>query len=192
MPQECSRLFDKEGLLRKQLEEFAAGEVNDATEQLEPYRKWRDLAEHLVFFFEFRLNPSAYVEGRFSVASNAARTKPASTTKTMSQHVRRHSNGHATTYPSVIFFDEIDPDWSAGDPPELPKRMHHRQQDRQYSFAGDFERLQPKAKDLELCLRGKYAAEFVDQFRRQHGQQGAEPDQPADQQEQRRSTKFEI
>ena len=171
MPAECTRLFDR-GILRRQLEEFSMGEINDVTEAPEPYRKWRELAEHLVHFFEFRWNSSAYVEGRFSVASNAARTKPASTTRTMSQHVRRHSNGQATAYPTMISFLEIDPTWAGtGDHPELPTRLQHRDVSRQYSFQDDYERLGSKAKELELTLRGKYTAEFLTQFQQQHGQQ---------------------
>ena len=193
MPLECRLLFEQQGELRRQLEQFARGDINTVTEKPEPYRKWPELAEHIVSFFEFRLNSSAYVEGRFSVASNAARTKPASTTKTMSQHIRKHSNSHATTYPSVVFFDDIDPQWAQGaDPPELPRRMHHATVVRQYSFEKDWERLQPEAKRLQQQLKNKYTAAFIRQFQRVHtqdAQQDEQPEQPQPHQPVRRSSR---
>ena len=38
------------------------------------------------------------MEGRFNVASNAARSKPNCRTQTLSRVVRDHSNGKATEY----------------------------------------------------------------------------------------------
>ena len=106
----------------------------------------------------------------------------------MSQHVRRHSNGQATSYPTLITFEEIDPTWSGrGDAPELPARMHHRDSSRQYDFQADYERLSPKAKELELCLQGKYTAEFLTQFQQQHAQHAQQGPQEAP--VQRRSTR---
>ena len=89
--QEVRVLFET-GTLRQQLEEFAKGDINDCTEEPLPLRYWPELDAHLGHFIRFRLACSAYCEGRFSIASNAARTRPNSTTKSLSGFVRKRSN----------------------------------------------------------------------------------------------------
>ena len=167
LPQEATVVF--QGVLRQQLEEFSQGTINAETEHPLPLRHWEELDTHLGHFIRFRLACSAYCEGRFSIASNAARTRPNITTKTISGHVRRRSNNTATEYPSVIWFVEIDPTWTSGHPPpELKKRLTHRIVTRGRTFEEDFERLAPAAKDTLKKMNDIYEADFVASFARKN------------------------
>ena len=167
-PNEIRLLFEP-GTLRQQLEEFSKGDINDLTEQPLPLRHWPELDAHLGHFIRFRLASSAYCEGRFSIASNAARTRPNSTTKTLSGFVRRRSNAEATEYPSIILFTDLDPSWdNTKSPPELKKRMTRRTVSRARSFDTDFERLAPQAKQALEPMKKIYLADFTASFAKKH------------------------
>ena len=168
-PKEVRLLCEPDSQIRQQLEEFGEGRYNEVTGKLMPLRHWPELEAHLGHFIRFRLASSAYCEGRFSIASNASRTRPNSTTKTLSGFIRRRSNFNVTEYPSVIFFTDIDPAWNERQPiPELPKRLTHRIVSRARTFDADFERLSPEARKLVQTMKPVYQADFVAKFAKQH------------------------
>ena len=110
----ATRDFFENPVLMRQLKEFSEGNINPETKRAEPLRKWKELSSYLILFFEFNLLSSAWMEGRFSVASNAARTKPNCKTQTLSRVVRDHSNRKATEYPTTIYYTEMDANWEEG------------------------------------------------------------------------------
>ena len=171
---EMHDLFENE-MYRDCLDEFAEGQLNDVTCEPERLAKWPELVGFLVHFLEFRLVCSAYIEGRFSVASNAARTKPASTTATLSRLVRSHSNNTRDEYPTVIRFCDIDPDWQDKDGcPELPDKLKTRTVNTRRDFERDFDRLTAPAKELDRILKDEWKADFLGHYRKRKAEEIAE------------------
>ena len=171
---DVAQLLAAGGNLRRQLEEFSQGTLNSVTNRPEPLRKWLPLCEHLYLYFKYRLTSSAWVEGRFSVASNAARTRPNSTTATMSAVVRRHSNSTIMEYPTIIRFTDLEPGWRMGDP--LP-RLRSQDKSREVAVgqitAADLTDLQSEAQQIHKAVGPMYAADFIASFEKR--QQRAPP-----------------
>ena len=169
VPEKVRAIFQQGGQLRQQLDEFLLGTSNKATGRPYPLRNWRLLSVPLTSFVQLLLNASAYCEGRFSVASNAAKVKPNCTTRALSGIVRRRSNHSATQYPSAFRFTDLDPEWKLGDPvPSLRRRDSHVRVPIARSFVSDFERLEPTAKQLIKTMKPIYTANHMASFYRKN------------------------
>ena len=173
-PEHMVKLLSKDGPLRKELDEFAMGLVNQKTSHKEPLRRWVALATHLSSFSKFQLTSSSWMESRFSVGSNAVCARPNFTTKAFSAFVRTRSNMHATEWRPEVFFYELFPSWEEGDDvPDMSAHVLRKVRElscakvkRGRDFTTDWDRLLPEAKRLKAAMKGVYACEFMTGFNR--------------------------